>query len=106
MSSIFFFQDIRMYFSSQQSKKGLNKTTTPSTKTKSKKRHVLSSDDEDDVVPCSPIDNKPKPKLNEKRKLINPIDVFGLEPVKQSAIKVIKPSKKNKVSILCNCYLK
>lgn len=80
-------------------KKDLNNIISPHQKGKSsKKRHVLSSDDEDDVVPPTPVD-KPKQNLNEKRKLINPVDVFGSEPVKQSTINVIKPKKKPQVSI-------
>jgi len=43
--------------------------------------------------------DKTKQKLSEKRKLINPADVFGSEPVKQSAINVIKPKKKKQVCI-------
>lgn len=81
-------------------KNELTKTLSPSQnqKKKSKKRHVLSSDEEDDVEPCSPV-NKPKQKTPEKRKCINPQDVFGSEPVKQSAIKVHKPIKKTQVRI-------
>lgn len=69
---------------------------------KSKKRHVLSSDDEDDV-PCTPLPiDKPMQKINEKQKvIINPVDVFGLEPVKQNIINVPKPKKKKQVRIYC-----
>lgn len=87
-------------------KNSLNTTISPSQNRKSsKKRRVLSSDDEDDVVPLTPVD-KPKQKLAEKRKLINPVDVFGSEPVKQSAINVIKPKKKNQVCIIIITVLK
>lgn len=72
-----------------------------SQKVKSKKRHVLSSDDEDDIVPSTPVD-KSKQKVLEIQKNINPVDVFGTEPVKQSTIKVSRPSKKNKVRIYVN----
>lgn len=96
-------QDIRSYLvkTGTGNKKGdLNKTISPSQKPKSsKKKHVLSSDDDDDVVPPTPID-KTKQKLPEKRKLINPADVFGSEPVKQSTINVVKQKKKNQVRIL------
>lgn len=85
-------------------KKDLNNTISPHQKGKSsKKRHVLSSDDEDNVVPPTPVD-KPKQKLHEKRKLINPVDVFGSEPVKQSTINVIKPKKKPQVSIYLRIF--
>lgn len=60
---------------------------------------MLSSDEEDDVVPCTPVD-KPKEKLPQKRKLVNPIDIFGSEPVKQSPIQIIKPDKKKQVRIM------
>lgn len=59
---------------------------------------MLSSDDEDDVVPCTPVE-KQKKKLPDKRKHVNPVDVFGSEPVKQSPIQVIKPVKKKQVRI-------
>lgn len=79
--------------------KDLNKTTSSSQKSKSsKKKHVLTSDDEDDIVPPTPVD-KTKQKLSEKRKLINPADVFGSEPVKQSSVNVIKSKKKKQVCI-------
>lgn len=95
--------DIRSYFTktdSSNKKRDLNKTISSSQKPKSsKKKHVLASDDEDDVVPPTPVD-KTKQKLSEKRKLINPVDVFGSEPVKQSAINVIKPKKKKQVDLL------
>jgi len=89
-----------LYFASTSNKKNnLNTTKSQSQKGKFKKR-VLSSDDEDDVVPCSPVlVNKPNQKANEKRKFINPVDVFGSEPVKQSAPKVLDPNKKQQVSI-------
>ncbi|XP_060843413.1 replication factor C subunit 1 [Rhopalosiphum padi] len=96
-------KDIRSYLvkTGTGNKKGdLNKTISPSQKPKSsKKKHVLSSDDDDDVVPPTPID-KTKQKLPEKRKLINPADVFGSEPVKQSTINVVKQKKKNQVDLL------
>lgn len=86
-------QDIRSYFSTGSS----TATNSQVLKGKSKRRHVLSSDDEDDVVvPGTPV-GKPKSKVPEKRKLVNPIDVFGSEPVKQSAIKIHKPHKKETV---------
>jgi len=98
----FILKDIRSYFvktDGSTKKKNLNNTISPHQKGKSsKKRHVLSSDDEDDVVPPTPVD-KPKQKLAEKRKLINPADVFGSEPVKQSTINVIKQKKKIQVSL-------
>ncbi|XP_026809909.1 replication factor C subunit 1 [Rhopalosiphum maidis] len=92
-------KDIRSYLvkiGMVNKKEDLNKTISPSQKPKSsKKKHVLLSDDDDDVVPPTPID-KTKQKLPEKRKLINPADIFGSEPVKQSTINVVKQKKKNK----------
>lgn len=74
----------------------LNKTKPFNQKDKSKKRHVLSSDDEDDVVPGTPV-VKPTQQLPDKRKLVNPVDVFGSEPVKQKVVEVIKPKKSKTV---------
>lgn len=85
-----------MQSSSGNKKTNLNKTESISKKKKSIKRHVLSSDDEDDIVPGTP---KLEQKSPEKRKLVNPIDIFGSEPVKQSAIKVVKRIKKIQVII-------
>ncbi|XP_060864496.1 replication factor C subunit 1 isoform X2 [Metopolophium dirhodum] len=97
-------KDIRSYFvktDGSTKKKDLHNSISPHQKGKSsKKRHVLSSDDEDDVVPPTPAADKPKKKLAEKRKLINPADVFGSEPVKQSTINVIKQKKKTQVDLL------
>lgn len=96
-------KDIRSYFAKTDGtnkKKDLKHTITPNQKGKSsKKRHVLSSDDEDDVVPPTPA-HKQKQILPEKRKLINPADVFGSEPVKQTTINVIKQKKKTQVDLL------
>ncbi|KAL5240649.1 hypothetical protein ACI65C_008059 [Semiaphis heraclei] len=96
-------KDIRSYFAKtdgSNNKKNLNNTILSSQKGKSsKKRHVLSSDDEDDVVPPTPV-GKSKQKLHENRKLINPADVFGSEPVKQSTVNVIKKKKKNQDDLL------
>lgn len=85
-----------MQSTSGNKKTNLNKTESTSQKKKSIKRHVLSSDDEDDIIPATP---KPKQKSPEKRKLVNPLDIFGSEPVKQSAIKVVKPIKNIQVII-------
>jgi len=51
------------------------------------------------MVPCTPVNNKQKLTLPEKRKLCNPVDIFGSEPVKQSPIQIHKPNKKNQVNI-------
>lgn len=85
-------QDIRSYFLTS----GSTPTNSKVLKGKSKKRHVLSSDDEDDVVPSIPV-SKSKSQVPEKRKIVDPIDVFGSEPAKQSAIKIQKPHKKKTV---------
>lgn len=95
-------QDIRSYLvktDGSNKKKDLNNTISSHEKGKSsKKRHVLSSDDEDDVIPPTPV-NKSKQKLPEKRKLINPADVFGSEPVKQTTINAMKQKKNHQVRI-------
>lgn len=84
-------------------KNNLIEYKSQTSKSKLKKQRVLSSDDEDDIVLSSPV-NKPKQKLPEKRKIVNPIDVFGSEPVKQSAIKVLKRDKKKEVRLMFNNY--
>jgi hypothetical protein len=44
--------------------------------------------------------------LPEKRKVVNPVDIFGSEPVKQSTVKVLKRNKKKEVREMFKNYEK
>lgn len=95
----FLFKDIRSYFSKVDGKQDNPNKINSSQKKNTKKRLILSSDEEDDVEPCGSV-VKPQEQKSEKRICVNPVDVFGSNPVKQKPINVIRPPQKTQVIII------